>query len=110
MARPVKQFEQEGAEIRVPYPKGKQILGFVELRLGYGKSRVRCTDGKTRVCRVPGARRRDLWIRPDDIVLVEPWEIQGDEYGDIVYKYYPIQAKVLRDKGFLKNLTEAEEF
>jgi len=41
--------------------------------------------------------------------LIEPWELQGDEKGDVIYKYRPIQIDVLKKRGFLKEL-EAEEF
>lgn len=111
MARPKKRFHQETeGEIRVILPRGRQVLGFVEIRLGYGKSRVRCTDGRTRICRIPGSRRRDLWVRPDMIVLVEPWEISGEDRGDIIYCYNKNQVEVLKKKGLIKDLVEAEEF
>tara|TARA_Y100000310_G_C19996392_1_gene496435 strand:- start:74 stop:406 length:333 start_codon:yes stop_codon:yes gene_type:complete len=110
MARPRKRFEQdEEGVVRAPLPKGKQSIGIVEERLGYGKSRVRCTDGKLRLCRIPGARRRDLWIRPGSVVLVKPWDIQGDEKGDIVYQYRKAQIAFLRREGHLKDF-EASEF
>lgn len=101
------QSEKEG-EVRIILPKGKQVLGIVELRLGYGKSRVRCADGKTRLCRVPGARRRYLWVRPNSIVLVKPWDIQGDEKGDIIYKYEQNQVDILKKRNLLKDLSEEE--
>ena len=109
-----KKFEeirtQDGEEIRVRLPKGRQVLGIVEIRLGYGKSRVICSDGKTRICRVPGALKRRLWVRPDSFVLVEPWEDEGDRKGDILYIYRANQANWLKRKGYLKNLIEQEEF
>ncbi len=110
MARPKKHFERdEEGVVRAPLPKGKQTIGLVEERMGYGKSRVRCMDGKLRLCRIPGARRRDLWIRPGSIVLVEPWVVQGDEKGDIVYQYRPAQIAFLKRGGHLKDF-EANEF
>jgi initiation factor 1A len=51
-----------------------------------------------------------LWVREGDILLVEPWELGGDKKGDIVFKYRPIQASVLRKKGVLKTLEDVEEF
>ncbi len=97
-------------EFRVRTPRGREVLGIVELRLGYGKSRIRCTDGKTRICRVPGSLKRHLWVRPSDVVLVEPWEIEGDRKGDIVHSYTKAQVDWLTRNGFLKSLLEAEEF
>ena len=100
--------ESEGEVFRVKLPKGNEVLGIVEVRLGYGKSRVICTDGKTRICRVPGHLKRALWVRPDNIVLVRPWEIEGDKKGDIMYKYNQNQADWLKAKGHLKKLVSAE--
>ena len=72
---------------------------------------VKCFDGKERNCRIPGSLRRKLWIRPDDIVIVEPWEFDGDKRGDILFKYRPSQIDWLKKKGYLKKLEEdIEEF
>ena len=96
--------------IRVRTPKGKQVLGLVDVRLGYGKSRVRCADGKVRLCRVPGRLKRRLWIRPGDIVLIEPWDLEPDTKADILYCYKGAQVEWLKRKGMLKELLEKEEF
>ena len=110
--KPKKRFKGPGETpvFRVRLPRGNQVLGIVEIRLGYGKSRVICTDGKTRICRVPGHLKRALWVRPDNIVLVEPWEVEGDRKGNIVYRYNPNQAIWLKTNGHLKGLIEKEEF
>lgn len=102
--------KQRPTEFRVRLPRGREVIGIVEIRLGFGKSRVRCTDGKTRICRVPGRLKRKLWVRPNDYVLVEPWEIDGDEKGDILYSYSRNQVSWLKNKGYLKELIEVEEF
>ncbi|MFH1398798.1 MAG: translation initiation factor eIF-1A [Candidatus Woesearchaeota archaeon] len=98
-------------EIRhVKLPRGTQCLGIVEQRLGGSRMKVRCLDGKKRVCRIPGRLKRRLWVRPADIVLVEPWELGGDEKGDVVFKYRPSQIDFLKKRGMLKKLEESEEF
>ncbi|MCD6381855.1 MAG: translation initiation factor eIF-1A [Candidatus Aenigmarchaeota archaeon] len=86
---------------RVKIPKGNQTFGLVESKLGGNKFRVTCQDGKSRICRVPGRLRRRLWLNPGNIVIVEPWEIQGDEKGDIIHKYSNAQIEWLRKKGYL---------
>ncbi len=93
---------------RVRMPKGREVLGIIETRLGFGKSRVICSDGKTRICRVPGRLRQRLWVRPDYIVIVEPWEFEGDEKGDIIFIYTENQANWLRRNGYLKSLGKDE--
>ena len=72
--------------------------------------RVKCLDGKTRICRIPGRIKRKLWVREQDIVLVEPWEYDNDKKGDIIFKYRPTQVSWLQKKGYLKKLEELEEF
>ena len=95
---------------RFKLPTGNQTLGLCEQRLGGSRMRVRCLDGKSRICRIPGRLKRSLWVREGDILLIEPWELGGDEKGDVIFKYKPIQANFLRKKGYLKGLEEAEEF
>ena len=95
---------------RLHLPRGIQCFGVIEQRLGGSRMRVKCLDGKTRICRIPGRLTRKLWVRDNDIVVVEPWEYGGDEKGDIIYKYTPTQVSFLKRKGYLKQLDEFEEF
>jgi len=106
---------QEGAEgaeeiIRVRLPRNNEVFGILDRRLGGSRCQVRCLDGKTRICRIPGRLKRKLWVREGDVVLVEPWEFGGDEKGDIIYKYRPIQTQWLRKNGHLGKLEELDEF
>ncbi len=102
------QIQQEISRIHLP--KGKQVFGVIEQRLGGSRMRVKCFDGKLRVCRIPGRLTRKLWVREGDVVILEPWEYSGDEKGDIIYKYTPTQLSFLKKKGYLKHLYEFEEF
>ncbi len=97
----------EQVAIRVPLPRGEEIIGVVEQRLGGNKMFVACLDGKTRNCRVPGRLKRKLWLRPGDVVIVEKWELNKNK-GDIILKYKPNQVEWLKKKGYLK--TEKSEF
>ncbi len=107
--RPQEQNNQEEI-IRVRTPKNNEVLGLLEARLGGSRCKVRCFDGKTRNCRIPGRLKRKLWVREGDIVLVEPWELGGDEKGDIIYKYRPNQVAWLKKNGFLTELSDLDEF
>jgi translation initiation factor 1A len=104
--------EQQAAEdlSRVRGPRNNEILGVLVQRNGASRCTVRCLDGKTRICRIPGRLKRRLWVRENDIVLVEPWEFEGDEKGDIVFKYKPIQVQWLKKQGFLDKLNDLSEF
>lgn len=95
---------------RAKLPRGRQVFGLVDALLGGTRMRVKCFDGKLRVCRVPGRFKRMLWVRPGDTVLVEPWELSGDERGDVLHKYSKAQLQYLRNRGLLKDMQSAEEF
>lgn len=95
---------------RVRLPRGKQVLGILEQRVGGSRMKVKCFDGKVRLCRIPGRLKRKLWVREGDVLLIEPWEFGGDEKGDVVYKYRPIQISALKNKGLLKQANEFDSF
>ncbi|MAE13542.1 translation initiation factor eIF-1A [Candidatus Woesearchaeota archaeon] len=101
-------MQQEIRRTRIP--QGNQTLGLLEQRLGASRCKVRCLDGKTRICRIPGRLKRRLWVRENDIVLVEPWEFGGDDKGDIIFKYRPNQVGWLKKNGYLDKLQEFDEF
>lgn len=92
---------------RAKLPKEGEVIGIIEQRLGGNKMMVSCTDGKSRNCRVPGRLRRKLWLRPGDVVIVEPWELD-DTKGDVIFKYNFTQVAWLKKTGHLK--TEEMEF
>ena len=104
------QQQQEEEVRRTPAPRGNQVLGLCEQRVGGSRMKVRCIDGKLRICRIPGRLKRSLWVREGDILLIEPWEMGGDAKGDVVYKYKPMQVEFLKRRGLLKALESAEEF
>jgi len=94
--------QEEIAKIRIP--KQGEILGLAISMVGGSKIVVECSDGKTRLCRIPGKIRKKIWIRVGDVVLVTPWVVQSDERGDIVWRYTKTQANWLKRKGYTKNL------
>lgn len=85
---------------RAPLPRGEETIGIIEQRLGGNKMLVDCLDGKTRNCRVPGRLKRKLWLRPGDVVMIEPWELDKNK-GDVILKYKPNQIEWLKKKGYL---------
>ncbi len=95
---------------RIKLPRNNQTFGVVQQRCGGSRMKVVCFDGKTRICRIPGRLKRRLWVREGNIVIVEPWEFGGDEKGDIIYKYRPVQVEWLKKKGHLQKLEEFELF
>jgi translation initiation factor 1A len=97
--------EQVQTFTRVKLPRGREVLGIIEQRVGGARMMVKCTDGKTRNCRVPGRLKRSLWLREGDVVIVEPWEFD-EEKGDVIFKYYPNQIDWLKNHGYLKTIEE----
>ncbi len=96
---------QEEVEIsRIRVPRGTEVLGTVEMMLGGDKLRVKCHDGNTRICRIPGKMRKRVWIRIGDLVLVEPWSAQSNGRADIAFRYTPTQANWLRRKNLVKTV------
>ncbi|MFH1359270.1 MAG: translation initiation factor eIF-1A, partial [archaeon] len=91
--------------IRVRTPRQDEVIGIVEQRVGANRMVVKCFDDKERNCRIPGALRRRLWIRPGDVVIVKPWEFDGDKRGDILFKYTPAAIDWLKKKGFIKEVS-----
>ena len=87
--------------IRVRLPEGRQVLGTVEELLG-SRFRVLCTDGNRRICRIPGRFRKKTNINVGDVVLVEPWEVESAQKGDIIYIYTKTHISWLRKKGYIK--------
>ena len=99
--------EEEVKIARAKIPRGEEVIGIIEERLGGNKMKVKCLDGKTRNSRVPGRLKRKLWLRPGDTVLVEPWELDKSK-GDVIFKYPSNQIEWLKKNGYLK--TEEKEF
>jgi translation initiation factor 1A len=88
--------------IRVRTPRGKEMLGTITEMLGASRFRIEATDGKERICRIPGSFKRRVPVRIGDIVLIEPWDIQPNERGDIIWRYTPAQVNWLVRHGMLK--------
>ena len=114
MKKPMTEQERAQREMeeirRVRLPRGEQSLGLLLARLGGSRCKVLCSDGKERICRIPGRLKRSLWVRENDIVLVEPWEFGGDEKGDIIFKYRKSQVKWLKNNHYLDDLESVDEF
>jgi len=95
---------------RIKLPRDPQVLGVVLRRVGGSRMIVKCLDGKERNCKIPGRMKRYLWVRENDIVIVEPWEYTPNEKGDVVFKYTRTQVNHLRRKNLLDKLEEFDEF
>jgi translation initiation factor 1A len=101
------QPEEEQKITRVKLPRGREVMGVIDSRVGGSRMLVNCLDKITRNCKVPGRLRRRLWLRAGDVVIVEPWEFDNSK-GSIMFKYTPTQIQWLRKNGYLEE--EKTEF
>ncbi|MCE4617452.1 MAG: translation initiation factor aIF-1A [Desulfurococcales archaeon] len=83
-----------------PYPDEETTICIAQRLLGGGFIEVICVDGTKLKARIPGKMRRRIWIREGDVLLVAPWG-EGQDKGDIVYKYFRDEIKKLINKGYL---------
>ena len=83
------------------YPSENDVLCVVQKMQGFDRVLVQCQGGHTRVARIRGKMKRRTWIREGDIVLVSPWDFQGDERGEIFWRYTSNQVDRLRREGVL---------
>ena len=90
--------DNEGTHKDLRMPEEGEVFAVVEEMLGANRVRVRCADGKERTARIPGRMQKRVWIRQDDVVVVEPWDWQ-DEKADVVWRYDKQDADRLREEG-----------
>ncbi|MEM3882182.1 MAG: translation initiation factor eIF-1A, partial [Candidatus Methanomethylicaceae archaeon] len=91
----------EGSSRELVLPGEGQLVGIVAQLLGFNRVKVKCADGKTRICRIPGKMIKKIWLREGDLVLVAPWDFQSDQKGDILWRYDRNEIKILKSKGLL---------
>jgi len=102
-----KKFEPTPEEVelsKIRIPRQGEVFGSVEAMLGGDRVRVTCDDGNIRICRIPGRLRKRIWIRVGDLVLIEPWKVQTNERGDVIFRYSSTQANWLKRKGYVKTI------
>ncbi|MDE1767900.1 MAG: translation initiation factor eIF-1A [Candidatus Micrarchaeota archaeon] len=91
---------QPPEEHRLILPKEGELIGVVVKAQGASKFSVLCSDNRERMCSIPGRLKRRFWIKENDLVLVKPWVVQGDEKGDVVYRYSLMDKDSLKQRGF----------
>ena len=90
----------EVSRVRTPRKDKHEILATVTSLLGGKRLRLQCTDGTMRMGRIPGSRKKRMWIHEGDIVIAAPWDIQ-DSKADVIWKYTSPQVQWLERKGYL---------
>jgi translation initiation factor 1A len=89
----------------LPDPTKKEMFGIADQLLGASKMIVMCEDGKSRMARIPGKMKRRMWIKPGDLVIIKPWDIQDDK-ADVRYRYLRTQSVNLSRRGLIPDLLD----
>jgi len=96
----------EEGEKELILPTEGQVICVVSEIIGADHVKAICTDGVTRVCRIPGKMRKRVWIKLGDVILVGIWDFQPNK-GDVLHKYDKSNAQKLIKMGHLpKELLE----
>ena len=96
----------EQIRVRLPDRCDNELFGVVESVHAGSRMQVACEDGKNRLARIKGSKKRRMGrIRRDDLVLVVPWDIQ-DEKADIMWRYWKNKARFLSQEGLLPDAVD----
>jgi translation initiation factor 1A len=82
------------------YKEDFQMYAKVEKPLGNGRMSVLCDDGVTRIAKIRGSMNRKVWIKKEDVVLVDIREFEKDKV-DITHKYTEKEERKLLNYGEL---------
>ncbi len=89
--------EKKKDNILLPLPESEEneMFAIVDKILGGSRVNVNCDDGKSRLARIPGRKKRRIGrIKIGDLLIISPWGIQ-DEKADILHKYKRNRARFL---------------
>ena len=92
---------EEVTRVRIPRKDKNEVLATVTSLLGAKRVMLQCMDGVIRMGRIPGSKKKKMWVREGDVVIANPWEIQ-DSKADVTWKYTRPQIEWLERKGYLK--------
>jgi translation initiation factor 1A len=85
-----------------------QDYGIVDKMLGNGWVAVTCSDGEKRNAHIRGSFRKKVWINVGDVLLLGLRDFQ-DEKSDIILKYTPDEARLLKSYGELADNVKINE-
>ena len=76
-------------KVKLPV-KDEQFAVVIEMS-GGSRLKAMCEDGNTRMVRIGGRFKKRMWVRENDLILIKPWPIQGNEKADLVHRYLPTE-------------------
>jgi translation initiation factor 1A len=92
--------EEEYIRVKLPNRNKSEMFGVAGKMVGGSRINVLCEDGKTRLGRILGRIRKRQWIQKGDLLIVKPWEFQGDKC-DILSRYTRTEVYNLNRRGLL---------
>ena len=90
----------EVSRVRIPRKDRNEVLATVACLLGSKRVTLQCMDGIVRMGRIPGSKKKRMWIHEGDVVIASPWEVQ-DSKAEVTWKYTRPQVEWLERKGYI---------
>ncbi len=91
--------------VKMPDAKIGEMFAIADQILGGRRLNVICSDGKTRLGRIPGKMRRREWVRENDLIVILPWDFQ-DSRCDVRHRYTKTQALYLSRKNLIPEIVD----
>jgi translation initiation factor 1A len=100
--------ENEGFKRELVLKEEGQEYAQVTKMLGNGRLDASCFDGVRRLAHIRGKMRKKVWVTQGDIILVSLRDFQDDQ-ADVILKYHPDEARVLKAQGELPESARINE-
>lgn len=100
--------ENESDKRELVFKEDGQEYASVTKILGNGWVEANCCDGVKRMAHIRGAFRKRVWITAGDLVLVGLRDYQ-DSKSDIILKYTPDEARLLKSYGEISDSIKVNE-
>ena len=94
-------YQQENVRLPLPETNKNEMFAIVNRVLGGSRMDVQCSDGESRLARIPGRKKRRMGrINKGDLLIITPWDIQNEK-ADILNRYNRYQARFLSKRKML---------
>ncbi|KXN70081.1 nucleic acid-binding protein, partial [Conidiobolus coronatus NRRL 28638] len=100
--------DTEGDKRELVFKEEGQEYAQVLKLLGNGRIDAQCFDGVKRLALIRGKMRKKVWINAGDIVLLSLRDFQDDK-ADVILKYNPDEARMLKSYGELPDNAQINE-
>lgn len=109
---------QVEVKVKAPHKDEREGQEYAQVlkMLGNGRVTAKLFDqkGSERLCVIPGKfrkRRAGMWMKANDIILVNTREAYSDSKCDVIYKYSDAEVRQLKkQKQLSENITTGDHF